>query len=88
MEPSKKPLNMLTRELNGYIAIVLKNGVEYRGKMVHCDSYMNIILDGASEYNNGNLLAHYGQVLVRGNNILYIILNATPTKENAYKPPE
>ena len=81
MEPSKKPLNMLTRQMNAYIAITLKNGIEYRGTMIHCDSYMNIILDGASEHYNGQLLAHYGQVLVRGNNILYVALNATPKKE-------
>lgn len=81
MEPSKKPLNVLTRQMNGYIAIVLKNGIEYKGTMVHCDSYMNIILNGASEHHNDRLLAHYGQVLVRGNNILYITLNATPKKE-------
>jgi small nuclear ribonucleoprotein (snRNP)-like protein len=81
MEPSKKPLNVLTRQMNAYVAIVLKNRIEYRGKMVHCDNYMNIILDGASEHYNGKLLAHYGQVLVRGNNILYIALNVTPKKE-------
>jgi len=82
MEPSKKPLNVLTRQLNAHIAIVLKNGIEYRGTMVHCDTYMNIILNGASESYNGQLLAHYGRVLVRGNNILYIALNVTPKKEN------
>ena len=51
--------------------------MEFRGKMIHCDSFMNIILDGATEYFNGQIVANYGQVLVRGNNILYIILNAT-----------
>jgi len=35
MEPSKKPLNVLVKEINAYIGIVLKNGVEYRGTMVH-----------------------------------------------------
>jgi len=83
MEPSKKPLNVLIRQMNAYIAIVLKNGIEYRGTMVHCDSYMNIILNGAAEYYNSQLLAHYGQVLVRGNNILYISLSVTPKKETA-----
>ena len=83
MEPSKKPLNVLTRQLNASIAITLKNGIEYRGSMVHCDNYMNIILDGASEHYNGHLLASYGQVLVRGNNILYVALNVTPRKETA-----
>jgi len=81
MEPSKKPLNMLTRQLNGYIAIMLKSGVEYRGTMVHCDNYMNIILNGASEIDNGELIANFGTVLVRGNNILYITIGMPPKKE-------
>jgi len=80
MEPSKKPLNVLVKELNAYIGVMLKNGVEYRGTMTYCDNYMNIILEGVSEHYNGKLVAHYGQVLLRGNNILYVILNATPKK--------
>ena len=83
MEPSKKPLNVLTRQMNGHVAIMLKNGIEYRGTMVHCDSYMNIILDGAAECYNGELVAHYGQVLVRGNNILYVALNVPQKREPA-----
>jgi len=72
MEPSKKPLNVLVKQLNSYIAVVLKNGVEYRGTMVQCDGHMNLILDGATEYVNGEMVANYGTILVRGNNILYI----------------
>jgi small nuclear ribonucleoprotein len=67
--------------MNSYIGVTLKNNIEYRGAMVHCDSYMNIILDGASEYNNSQLVANYGKVLVRGNNILYITLNPPQKKE-------
>ncbi|MBS7639855.1 MAG: LSM domain-containing protein [Candidatus Bathyarchaeia archaeon] len=81
MEPSKKPLNVLIKQMNSYIGVTLKNNVEYRGTMIHCDSYMNIILDSASEYNDNQLVANYGKVLVRGNNILYITLNASPKKE-------
>jgi len=29
MEPSKKPLNVLVKQLNAGIAVVLKNGGEY-----------------------------------------------------------
>ena len=76
MEPSKKPLNVLIRQMNAQVSITLKNGMEYRGMMAHCDNYMNIILDGSSEHYNGKLLAHYGQVLVRGNNILFIALRS------------
>ena len=74
MEPSKKPLNVLVKQLNSYVAVVLKNGVEYRGTMVQCDGHMNLILDGATEYVNGEMIANYGTILVRGNNILYIMI--------------
>ena len=74
MEPSKKPLNVLTKQLNSHLSVMLKNGVEYRGRMVRCDGYMNILLEGASEHVNDQLTAKYGSILVRGNNILYITI--------------
>lgn len=72
MEPARKPLNELMKRLSKNIVVKLKNGVEYRGRMVKCDSYMNIILDGASEFYESNCIANYGDVFIRGNNILYI----------------
>ncbi len=75
MEPSKKPLNVLVKQLNSYVAVVLKNGVEYRGTMVKCDGHMNLILNGATEYINGEMVANYGTIFVRGNNILYIMFD-------------
>jgi small nuclear ribonucleoprotein len=75
MEPSKKPLNVLIKQLNANIAVMLKNGCEYMGKMIKCDGHMNILLEGASERKDDNLIANYGNVLLRGNNILYIMLN-------------
>lgn len=77
MEPSKKPLNVLTKQLNTHVIITLKNGVEYHGTMVRCDSYMNLLLDGASEHLNDNVVANYGNVLVRGNNILFIAIDVS-----------
>jgi small nuclear ribonucleoprotein (snRNP)-like protein len=74
MEPSKKPLNVLTKQLNAHLSVTLKNGVEYRGRMVRCDGYMNILMEGASEHVNSQLIAKYGSILVRGNNILYITI--------------
>jgi len=75
MEPSKKPLNVLSKRLNTSIVITLKNGVEYHGIMIRCDGYMNILLGGASEHIDDLLTANYGSVLVRGNNILYIAID-------------
>lgn len=75
MEPSKKPLNVLTKRVNTHISITLKNGIEYRGTMAQCDGYMNIILNGASEHIKDQLTANYGSILVRGNNILYVTID-------------
>jgi small nuclear ribonucleoprotein len=77
MEPSKKPLNVLVKQLHGNIEVFLKNGCEYKGKMIKCDGHMNILLEGATECKQDQLLTNYGNVLLRGNNILYIILDAT-----------
>jgi small nuclear ribonucleoprotein len=77
MEPSKKPLNVLIKQLHGNIEVVLKNGCEYKGKMIKVDGHMNILLEGATEYKEEQMLTNYGNVLLRGNNVLYIILDAT-----------
>lgn len=81
MEPSKKPLNILVKQLNSYVGVTLKNNIEFRGIMVHCDNYMNIILDSAEEYDGDKPVANYGRVLVRGSNILYITLSFPQKKE-------
>jgi small nuclear ribonucleoprotein len=72
LEPSKKPLNVLVKQLNSHVTIRLKNGITYKGSMRRCDGHMNIILEGAKECKGDQLIANYGSVLVRGNNILYI----------------
>ena len=77
MEPSKKPLNVLIKQLQGNIEVVLKNGIEYKGKMIKCDGHMNILLEGATECKDEQMLANYGNVLLRGNNILYIVIEST-----------
>ncbi|HEX7482495.1 MAG TPA: LSM domain-containing protein, partial [Candidatus Bathyarchaeia archaeon] len=76
MEPSKKPLNVLIKQMHGNIEVVLKNGYEYKGKMIKCDGHMNILLEGATEFKENQLMTNYGNVLLRGNNILYIVMDA------------
>ena len=75
MEPSRKPLNLLVKKLQSDINIRLKNDVEFRGKMIDCDSHMNIILDGATEYKSNAPTANFGNVIVRGSNILYVCVD-------------
>ena len=75
LEPSKKPLNVLIKQLHCNIEVFLKNGYEYKGKMIKCDMNMNVLLEGATEFKEDQLMSNYGSVLLRGNNILYIVLD-------------
>jgi len=78
LEPSKKPVNLLIKKVNSSVNIKLKNNTEYRGKMIDCDSHMNIILDGAVEYRNNTATANLGNVILRGSNILFVCI--TPSE--------
>lgn len=73
-QPTKRPLNVLQRSLNRKVAVRLKSEIEYRGKMSNVDSYMNLILVDAEEFDGTDLLANYGKVVIRGNNVLFIKL--------------
>lgn len=65
----------MMKSLNNEIIVKLKNNVEYRGRMVRCDNYMNILLEGAEELQNSKPVANYGSVFIRGNNVLYICVS-------------
>ena len=43
--------------------------------MVRADGYMNMILSGAKEYDKEGLVASYGDVFIRGNNVLYVVID-------------
>jgi len=73
-QPTKRPLNVLQRSLNRKVAVRLKSEIEYRGKMSNVDSYMNLILVDAEEFDGNDLMANYGKVVIRGNNVLFIKL--------------
>ncbi|MCP8323880.1 MAG: hypothetical protein L6N96_06875 [Candidatus Methylarchaceae archaeon HK02M2] len=68
----KKPLVALQKAINKRVVVRLKSDTEYKGKMCNVDTYMNVILVNAEEYNNGTLLTNYGKVVIRGNNVLFV----------------
>lgn len=73
-QPPKRPLTLLQKSLNQRVAVRLKSEIEYKGVMNNVDSYMNLILVNAEEYLGQDLLANYGKVVIRGNNVLFIRL--------------
>jgi U6 snRNA-associated Sm-like protein LSm6 len=80
LEPRNKPLNVLIKSLGNNVCITLKGRGEYWGKMTQADGYMNIMLKGAKEYDREDLIANYGDLFIRGNNILYIAIEPANPK--------
>lgn len=60
--------------------VKLKWGMEYRGKLLSVDSYMNLQLGEAEEFIDGELAGALGEILIRCNNVLY--LRKAPLKED------
>ena len=71
---AKRPLTTLQKNTKKSVVVRLKNDIEYRGKMVNVDSYMNLIMTDAEELKDGKTTEKFGRVILRGNNVLFIKL--------------
>lgn len=71
---AKRPLTTLQKQTKKSVIVRLKNDVEYKGKIVSVDSYMNLIMTDAEEIRDGKTVEKYGRVILRGNNVLFIKL--------------
>ncbi|SJK85883.1 small nuclear ribonucleoprotein F [Babesia microti strain RI] len=66
------PKPFLTSLLGKNVNVKLKWGMEYRGQLKSFDTYMNIQLDSAEEWIDGDFKGVLGLILIRCNNVLYI----------------
>jgi len=71
---AKRPLTTLQKNIKKSVTVRLKNDIEYKGKMVNVDSYMNLIMSDAEELKDGKVVEKFGSVILRGNNVLFIKL--------------
>ena len=71
---AKRPLTTLQKNTKKSVIVRLKNDVEYKGKIVNVDSYMNLIMSDAEELKDGKTVERYGRIILRGNNVLFIKL--------------
>ncbi|KAK9236278.1 hypothetical protein V1525DRAFT_407553 [Lipomyces kononenkoae] len=69
---TNNPSAFLAQITGAKVAVKLNSGVEYRGDLQCVDGYMNIALERTEEYVDGILKNQYGDVFLRGNNVLYI----------------
>lgn len=68
----RQPLQILLKSINNVVQVKLKDGKTFQGRLSHCDSYMNLCLTSAEELDGDEPIARYGEVFIRGNNILFI----------------
>ena len=66
------PKPFLTDLAGKQVSVKLKWGMEYTGKLLSFDSYMNLQLGDTEEIVDGKNAGKLGEILVRCNNVLYI----------------
>ncbi len=71
------PLKYLRDARGNHVLVRLKDGGEYIGILDITDSTMNVILRDCVEVREGSgePKAKYGTILIRGSNILFIVLD-------------
>ncbi|MHA1934498.1 MAG: LSM domain-containing protein [Candidatus Thorarchaeota archaeon] len=77
MSAEKMPIKALEQSLNSIVSIKLKDQRIFSGRLTRCDVYMNLTLGDAEELESDEsgsmqIKAKYGEILLRGNNILWI----------------
>ncbi len=72
MSAEKMPIKALENVLDDIVSIKLKDNRIFRGRLTRCDIYMNLTLADAEEMQGNQIMAKYGSILIRGNNILWI----------------
>lgn len=77
MSAERMPIKALEQNLNEVVSIKLKDQRLFRGRLTRCDVYMNLTLADAEELvpgEDGEMqpVRNYGEILLRGNNILWI----------------
>ena len=82
MVDRSKPLDVLNKSLKSPVIVKLRGGREFRGVLDGYDLHMNLVLSVAEELSADlSVMNSMGEILVRGDNVVYI----SPTEQ---KEPE
>ncbi len=69
---ASRPFDWLSENLNKAVLVELKGGWSFRGTLKAFDVHMNIVLENAESWENGQPKTKYGKIILRGDNILLI----------------
>jgi small nuclear ribonucleoprotein len=67
-----RPFDLLNSAMQKSVLVRLKGSRDLRGKLAAFDQHMNLVLEDAEELEGDDVKAKIGNVIVRGDNILYI----------------
>ena len=69
-----KPLKILHASLNNRVMVELRSGRSYQGVLDGYDvPHMNIVLKNADEMVNGESQGKHNTIILRGDNIIYVL---------------
>ncbi|KAJ5074728.1 u6 snRNA-associated sm-like protein lsm6 [Anaeramoeba ignava] len=74
---SKSPSDFLKNIIGKPVIVKLTSSIEYKGILACLDAYMNISLEQAEEWIEGQFKNKYADIFIRGNNVFYV----TPQKK-------
>ena len=69
---ANRPFDMLNEALGKEILILLKGSLQISGTLKAFDVHLNLVLDNATQLENGEPKTKYGKLMVRGDNVILI----------------
>ncbi len=67
-----RPLDALNKARDKRVIVELKSGKQYIGKLKAFDIHINVVLEDAEEYSDGQLKKKLGVIFIRGDTITTI----------------
>ena len=72
---ANRPFDMLNEALGKEILILLKGSMQLSGTLKAFDVHLNLVLDNATQLENGEPKTKYGKLMVRGDSVILISPN-------------
>ncbi len=72
MTNGARPFDFLSDAIGKTVLVKVKGQREFRGTLKAFDVHMNLVLDGAEELENDQVVRRLGTLVVRGDNVLFI----------------